>query len=265
MSDVAKNPSITAMLIIGFIGLVRKEFNRFLRIWPQSLLPSSITMVLYFLIFGRVIGSRIGMMDGVSYIQFIIPGLIMMPIITNSYSNVVSSFFGARFNKSIEELLVSPMPNWMIITGFMAGGVGRGLIVGAIGLVVAGFFEGFHVAHPVILFFSALFAAMLFSLAGFLNGMFARNFDDTSIVTTFVLTPLIYLGGVFYSIKALPPFWQMVSMFNPIHYFIDVFRYGLINKTTVNVDFAMLVIVMLTIVLFMINLICMRKGYGIKA
>lgn len=265
MSTQVKTPSVSTMLLIGFMGLVRKEFNRFLRIWPQSLLPSSITMVLYFLIFGKVIGSRIGLMEGVSYMQFIIPGLIMMPIITNSYSNVVSSFFGARFNKSIEELLVSPMPNWMIITGFMAGGVGRGLIVGAIGLIVSGLFEGFHVAHPVLLVVTALFASMLFSLTGFLNGTFARNFDDTSIVTTFVLTPLIYLGGVFYSINLLPPFWRDVSMFNPIHYFIDIFRYSLIGKSGVHVEFSMAVIVILTVALFVINLICMRKGFGVKA
>lgn len=227
--------------LIAFNTLLVKEIRRFTRIWPQTLLPPAITMALYFVIFGNLIGPRIGQIHGVEYISFMVPGLIMMAVITNAYSNVVSSFFGAKFQHSIEELLVSPVPNSLVLMGYVIGGVARGLCVGAIVTGLALFFTSIEVKHPFITATIILLTAVLFSLGGFINAVYANTFDDISIVPTFVLTPLIYLGGVFYSIEMLPDFWRGVSMGNPILYMVNAFRYGILGVTDVPVwiSFAM--------------------------
>ena len=250
---------------IAYKGLVQKEWVRFLRIWPQSILPSAITTTLYFMIFGHVIGGRIGGMAGFPYMAFIMPGLVMMAVITNSYANVVSSFYGMRFNRAIEELLVSPMPNWLIILGFITGGMGRGLLVGVVVMLVGISFSGIHVAHPILSLLTILLCSALFCLAGLINGIFARKFDDTSIVITFVLTPLIYLGGVFYSIKELPVFWQAVSHFNPIYYVIALFRYAMLGASGVNAWASFAAVVVFVTGLFLLAWWLLRRGVGVKA
>lgn len=256
---------IAKLVLMGFYGIVRKEIIRIIRIWPQTLLPSAITMILYFLIFGKVIGSRVGEMAGIPYMLYITPGLIMMPVITNSYTNVVSSFFGARIvNRSIEELLVSPMPNWAIVFGYVVGGMFRGLVVAIVVMVVAMIFTGLHCVHPILTILGLILSSLFFATAGFLNGMFARNFDDTSIVATFILTPLIYLGGVFYSVKTLSPFWQGVSLFNPIHYVIDFFRFAVLGVNNIDAYWALSLIILMNVVIITAVLVCMHKGYGIK-
>lgn len=216
---------------IAFYGIVRKEIIRFMRIWIQTLLPSAVTTVLYFLVFGEVMGGRIGPMNGFVYTVFITPGLVMLAVITNSYSNVVSSFYGARFVRAIEELLVSPVPNWMIVWGFAAGGVARGLLTGIIVMIIGLFFAHFNVVHVALSVFLILLCSIVFSLAGLLNGIYAKKFDDLVIVPTFILTPLIYLGGVFFSISDLSPTWQYLAYLNPVHYLIDSFRYALLGIT----------------------------------
>lgn len=214
---------------IAFKTILIKEFLRFIRIWIQTVLPPAITMVLYFVIFGNLIGSQIGDIHGFTYMEYIVPGLIMLGIIANAYANVVSSFFGAKFQRHIEEMLVSPTPNYVILLGFIGGGVVRGLTVGAAVFLVSLFFTHLQI-HNIFITISVVFlTAVLFSLAGFINGIFARSFDDISIVPTFVLTPLTYLGGIFYSIDMLPPFWQTVSLANPILYMINAFRFGIIG------------------------------------
>ncbi len=248
----------------GFYGLLRKEFNRFLRIWPQTLLPPAITLILYFLIFGKVIGARVGLINGVSYMAFITPGLIMMPVIMNAYMNVVSSFFSAKFTRSIEELLVSPMPDWVIILGYCSGGVGRAMIIGFLGLILGMIFAGGQIIHPVLMFLVLTIASLMFSLGGFLNALFAKNFDDTTIVTTFILTPLIYLSGVFYSISQLPMFWQKVSLLNPLHYLVEIFRYSMLGFSSVNIKLSFLIIVLVTLGLLILNLVLMRRGSGLR-
>ena len=200
---------------IALYTILRREISRILRIWGQTLVPPAITMTLYFLIFGKLIGSRIGQMDGIAYIDFIVPGLIMMSVIPNSYGNIVSSFFGAKFGKHVEEMLVSPMPSWVILTGYVGGGVLRGLMVGTIVLLIAMLFTTVRLEHPLITLTSVLLTAVVFSLAGFINATYARKFDDIAIVPTFILTPLSYLGGVFYSISLLPDVWENVSRVNP--------------------------------------------------
>lgn len=216
-----------------------KEIRRFMRIWPQTLLPPAITMTLYFVIFGNLIGSRIGQVNGYSYMQFIVPGLIMMAVITNSYTNVVSSFFSAKFQRSIEELMVSPTPRHIILLGFVLGGVVRGLLVGLMVTLLSLFFTQLHVHHVLVTMLTVLLTAIVFSLGGLINGVFAKTFDDVSIVPTFVLTPLIYLGGVFYSLNQLSPFWQQVSLFNPMVYMVNAFRYGILGHSDVNVWLAL--------------------------
>lgn len=250
---------------VAYKGLVRKECVRWLRIWPQSLLPSAITMILYFMIFGHVIGSRVGNMGGLPYMVFITPGLIMMAVITNTYANVVSSFYGARFNRSIEELLVSPMPAWLIVAGYITGGVLRGLVVGLIVSLVGLGFSGSSIAHFWLALFTCILCAMAFSLAGFINGIFARKFDDTSIITTFVLTPLIYLGGVFYAIAKLPPFWQKVSAFNPVVYIIDLFRYAYLGVGHVySATHLVLIVLGFVIILFLLAWGLLANGVRVK-
>lgn len=250
--------------LVAYQTLVVKEVSRFTRIWPQTLLPPAITMALYFVIFGNLIGPRIGEMGGYPYVQYIAPGIIMMAIINNSYANVVSSFFGAKFQKHIEEILVSPMPNYLILVGYITGGVTRGLLVGLIVTLVASIFTEIRIHHAFVILSVVLLTSILFSMGGMLNAIFAKKFDDISIIPTFVLTPLTYLGGVFYSIELLPEFWQKVSMLNPILYMVNAFRYGLLGVSDINVVHAMLMIVIFTIILACLCLYLLRSGIGVK-
>ncbi|PHM56822.1 ABC transporter permease [Xenorhabdus sp. KK7.4] len=211
-----------------------KEITRFGRIWVQTLLPPVITMSLYFVIFGNLVGSRIGEMGGFTYMQFIVPGLIMMSVITNSYANVSSSFFSGKFQRSIEEILVAPVPTHVIIAGFVGGGVARGVCVGILVTLVSLFFVPLEIHSWGMVVITLLATSILFALAGLLNAIFAKTFDDISIIPTFVLTPLTYLGGVFYSLTLLPEFWQMVSKLNPIVYMISGFRYGFLGIADVS-------------------------------
>lgn len=237
---------------VAFITLTHKEIKRILRIWPQTLLPPAITMSLYFVIFGTMIGSRVGEMGGVSYMQFIVPGLIMMSVITNSYSNVVSSFFSTKFHGNIEEMLISPMSKHAILLGFIAGGVFRGLMIGLIVTVLALFFTKLTLVHAFVTILTVLMTSILFSLAGMINAVFARSFDDISIIPSFVLTPLTYLGGVFYSISNLSPFWQQLSLLNPIVYMVNSFRYGVLGVSDVNVVGSILAIALFTIIFYIV-------------
>lgn len=251
--------------LIALRTILIKEIKRFLRIWVQTILPSAITMSLYFIIMGKFIGSQINDIQGFSYIEFIAPGLIMMGIITNSYANSVSSFYSSKFQRHIEEMLVSPMPNYIIIIGFMLGGITRGVIVGAAVTIVALFFTHLQVHDPGLVFVTTILTAALFSLAGIINGIFANSFDDISIIPTFVLTPLTYLGGVFFSIGMLPPFWQSVSLANPILYMVNSFRLGILGITDVSLIIAMTVIIGFLITLFLICLYLLNKGIGIRS
>ena len=223
---------------IAFETIVTREVRRFSRIWLQTLVPPAITIGLYFVIFGNLVGRRIGNMGGFDYMEFIVPGLIMMSVIQNSYSNVVSSFFSQKFQKTVEEMLVAPIPNYIILSGLIVGGMCRGLAVGAIVTVMSLLFANLSIQHPVLTFIIILLTSAVFSLAGFINAVFANSFDDISIIPTFVLTPLIYLGGVFYSIELLPKFWQIVSGLNPIFYMVNAFRYGILGASDVDVFWA---------------------------
>ncbi len=249
---------------IAYTTIARKEILRFSRIWVQTVIPPVITMALYFIIFGNLIGQRIGEMDGMKYIDFIMPGLIMMAIITNSYANVVSSFYGAKFSRHIEEMLVSPIPNIVILMGFLTGGIARGLTVGLAVTGVSLFFTEISVEYPFIVLSIALLTALLFSLAGLINGVYAKSFDDISIIPTFVLTPLTYLGGIFYSIQLLPEFWQNFSLINPILYMINSFRFGFLGISDINIWLAFSVILVFIIVLFIICMILLNRGTGIR-
>lgn len=244
--------------------IVTKEIRRFMRIWVQTLLPPAITMSLYFIIFGNLVGSRIGSMGGFNYMQYIVPGLIMMSVITNAYSNVVSSFYSAKFQRSVEEMLVSPVPNSIILTGFVLGGVARGVAVGAIVTILSLFFTHLSVHHVLVIIYTVAMTAVLFSLGGFINAVYAKSFDDISIVPTFVLTPLTYLGGVFYSIDLLPPFWQGVSLLNPIVYMVNAFRYGVLGVSDVNVWFSLGMITALSVGLFLFSLRLLDRGTGLR-
>ena len=253
-----------ALNLVAVQTIIRKEMSRVLRIWIQTVVPPAITMTLYFIIFGNLIGRRIGTMDGFDYMQYIAPGLIMMSVITNSYGNVVSSFFGAKFAGHIEEMLVSPMSNASIIVGHVAGGVLRGLLVGMLVTVIALFFTRLEVAHPFVMISVVLLSSIVFSLAGFINALFAKKFDDISIVPTFVLTPLTYLGGVFYSISMLPEFWQGVSKVNPILYMVNAFRYGILGKSDIDIVHAYTILLVFVAVLFSACFLLMKKGVGIR-
>jgi ABC-2 type transport system permease protein len=244
--------------------IVRKEMVRVLRIWIQTIVPPAITMTLYFIIFGNLIGRRIGTMDGFDYMQFIAPGLIMMSVITNSYGNVVSSFFGAKFGRHVEEMLVSPMSSATIVIGHVAGGVLRGVMVGALVTLIALFFTKLDVRHPWITVSIVLLSSIVFALAGFINAVFAKKFDDISIVPTFVLTPLTYLGGVFYSISLLPSFWQQVSLANPILYMVNAFRYGILGSSDISIGVAYAILGIFVVVLFTACVQLMRRGIGIR-
>jgi ABC-2 type transport system permease protein len=252
------------LFLVAFNTIVIKEVSRFSRIWVQTILPPAISMSLYFLIFGNLIGPRIGSMSGFSYVEYIAPGLIMMSIINNSYANVVSSFFGAKFQRHIEEMLVAPIPDAVILCGYITGGVARGAIVGVVVTLVAMFFTRLSIHHAGVVIGVVLLTSILFSLGGFINGIFARKFDDISIIPTFILTPLIYLGGVFYSIDLLPDFWHSVSLFNPILYMVNAFRYGLLGVSDIHLTAAFTIILLFNIVLFVFSLYLMKIGKGIK-
>jgi len=253
-----------ALNLIAIRTLVRKEIIRVMRIWVQTIVPPAITMTLYFIIFGNLIGRRIGTMDGFDYMQYIAPGLIMMSVITNSYGNVVSSFFGAKFGRHLEEMLVSPMSNSAIIIGHVAGGVLRGIAVGALVTVIALFFTRLQVRHPLLTVSIVLLSSTVFALAGFINAVFAKKFDDISIVPTFVLTPLTYLGGVFYSISLLPEFWQTVSKANPILYMVNAFRYGILGTSDISIGHAYAILLAFVVLLFSTSLFLMNRGIGIR-
>ncbi len=253
-----------ALNLIAIRTLVRKEVIRVLRIWIQTIVPPAITMTLYFIIFGNLIGRRVGQMDGIDYMSYIAPGLIMMSVITNSYGNVVSSFFGAKFGRHVEEMLVSPMSNSAIIIGHVAGGVLRGLFVGTLVTAIALFFTRLDVQHPLITISIVLLSSVVFSLAGFINAVYAKKFDDISIIPTFVLTPLTYLGGVFYSISLLPEFWQTASKANPILYMVNAFRYGILGRSDIGILNAYAILIVFVIVLFTACLMLMRRGVGIR-
>lgn len=250
---------------VAFQTIVVKEVLRFSRIWVQTILPAAITTSLYFVIFGNLIGPRIGDMDGFQYMEFIVPGLIMMTVINNSYSNVVSSFFGHKFQHHIEEMLVSPVPNYVILLGFVAGGMARGLAVGAVVTVVSLAFVDLQVYSPLVLVSTILLTAMLFSLGGFVNGVYAKSFDDISIIPTFVLTPLTYLGGVFYSIQMLSSFWQGVSLANPILYMVNTFRHGFLGRSDIDLWVAYGIIIIFVVVLFTFALQLLSRGVGIRS
>lgn len=264
------SPSVARRNWVSLRTIVRKEVVRFLRIWSQTILPPAITMTLYFLIFGKFIGSRIGTVHGVPYIEFIMPGLVMMSVITSSYANVVSSFFSAKFQKNVEEMLVSPTPHWVILVGYVAGGVLRGLMVG---LVVTGvslfFLRTVTVQHAWVTALVIVLTAVLFSLGGFVNAIYAKKFDDVAIVPTFILTPLTYLGGVFYSIEQLSPFWQNASRANPILYMVSAFRYGILGErldhVDVNIGVAFAVIIGFIIALYLTALRLLNKGVGLRS
>ncbi|TQF66932.1 ABC transporter permease [Pseudoalteromonas luteoviolacea] len=241
-----------------------KECIRFLRIWVQTLVPPSITMTLYFIIFGSLIGSRIGEMGGFGYMEFIVPGLIMMSVITNSYSNVASSFYSTKFQKSIEELLVAPVPNYIIVLGYMGGGMARGMLVGLIVSIVSLFFVDIQIHNIAVIVATVVLTSAVFALGGLINAVYANSFDDISIIPTFVLTPLTYLGGVFYSIQLLPEFWQGVSQINPIIYMVNAFRYGFLGVSDVNIYVAFGVLIGFISVLFTIALTLIKRGVGLR-
>ncbi|WP_132977919.1 ABC transporter permease [Thiobaca trueperi] len=249
---------------ITFQTIFTKEILRFTRIWVQTILPSVITTTLYFVIFGRLIGDRIGTMGGFDYLDFIVPGLVLMGVITNSYSNVVSSFYSSKFSRYIEELLISPAPNWVILAGYVAGGVARGLVVGAAVMLVAMLFTDIRIHSFGVMLLVCLLTATLFSLGGFINAIYANSFDDISIIPTFVLTPLTYLGGVFYSIELLPDFWQGVSLANPLLYMVNAFRYGLLGISDIPLGIAFGMTLIFILVLGAFSLILLRRGVGIK-
>jgi len=244
--------------------LLFKEIRRFARIWPQTLLPPAITTSLYFLIFGKLIGERIGAVNGVSYMDYIVPGVILMSVISHSYSNVVSSFYSTKFQRHIEELLVSPVPNWVILAGYIGGGITRGVLVGCVVTAISLLFTEIRVINWWLAVSVFVLTATLFSLAGFINAIFADSFDDISIIPNFVLTPLSYLGGVFYSVSMLPDIWQKIALANPILYMINAFRYSLIGISDVDVYLAMIMTVSFIVLLIVFCLILLQKGVGIK-
>jgi len=249
----------------AFRTLLIKEILRFARIWVQTILPPAITMALYFIIFGKLIGSQIGDIEGFRYIDFIMPGLILMSVISNSYANTVSSFYFSRWNKHIDELLIAPIPNWLILAGYVAGGVARGVIVGVVVTIVASFFSDISIHSYGITFLVFVLTSVLFSLAGFINGVFANSFDDISIIPTFVLTPLTYLGGIFYSISLLPEFWQIVSMANPVLYMINVFRFGFLGITDIDIRLGIVILLIVIFALSYIGISLLNSGKGVKS
>ena len=249
---------------IAYLTIIRKEILRFTRIWVQTIIPPVVMVALYFIIFGNLIGQKIGEMDGMLYVDFIMPGLVMMSIITNSYTNVVSSFYGAKYSRHIEEIQIAPVPDLVILLGFMTGGMARGISVGIAVTLVSLLFTDFSVHSPLVVLLVALLTSCLFALAGLINAIFANSFDDITIIPTFVLTPLTYLGGIFYSIKLLPEFWQQVSLVNPILYMVNSFRYGFRGSSDIELSTAIIVILFFIAVLFTICLTLLSRGTGIR-
>jgi len=250
--------------LVAFNTLLTREVRRFLRIWPQTLLPPAITMTLYFIIFGSLIGSRIGEMGGFTYMEYIAPGIIMMSVINNAYANVASSFYSAKFQNHIEELLVAPVPNHLILAGYVAGGTARGLCVGLIVTIVSLFFTTIEIQHLFITISMVVLSAIMFALGGFINAIYARSFDEISIIPTFILTPMTYLGGVFYSINLLPEFWQNVSLLNPILYMVNAFRFGMLGVSDIAVEIAFAIILICIAGLTSFALYLLNKGTGIR-
>lgn len=250
---------------IAFQSILAKEVHRFLRIWVQTLVPPAITMALYFAIFGNLIGGRIGEISGYSYMEFIVPGLIMMAIITNSYGNVASSFYSNKFQRNIEEILVAPVPHHIMILGYVAGGIARGVMVGIIVTLISLFFAKIQLHDFLVLFVTGIVTATVFSLGGLINAVYAKSFDDISVIPNFVLTPLTYLGGVFYSLDMLPKFWQIVSEINPIVYMISAFRYGFLGVTDVSLLASFSMLFLLIVVLYTIAYQLIKKGIGLKS
>jgi len=250
--------------VVALQTILIKEITRFMRIWSQTLLPPAITMALYFIIFGKLIGSQIRNINDYSYMQYIVPGLVMMSIMTNAYANTSASFFGAKFSKSVEEMLVSSMPSYIILLGYMIGGSLRGILVGVIVIFISLFFTHLHFVHISVIVIMAILSSMIFSLGGLINAIFAKKFDDISFIPTFVLTPLTYLGGVFYSISQLPSFWQKISIFNPILNIVDTFRYGMLGVTDINVYFGFSLTCGLFIILFIWSLVLLQRGTGLR-
>ena len=249
---------------VAYKTIARREVLRFSRLWIQTIIPPVVMVGLYFVIFGNLIGQRIGTMDGMIYVDFIMPGLVMMSIITNSYSNVVSSFYGAKYSHHIEEMQIAPIPNIVILLGYVTGGVARGLCVGIAVTLVSLFFTNFSVHNPLVILIIAILTAFLFSLAGLINAVFANSFDDVTIIPTFVLTPLTYLGGIFYSIKLLPEFWQQASLINPILYMVNSFRYGFRGTSDIQLGTAIVVILFFILVLFSLCMVLLERGTGTK-
>jgi ABC-2 type transport system permease protein len=268
MTDIAPTAAVAASQShtrrIGFQTILIREYSRIIRIWGQTIVPSAVTAILYFVIFGSLIGRRIGQMDGVDYMQFIAPGLIMMAVITNAYANVVSSFFGAKFGKHVEELLVAPLPDWVILAGYVGGGVIRGLLVGAVVTAVSLIFTNLAIHHAFVIVAAVLLTAIVFSLGGFINAVFAKNFDQVNWIPAFVLTPLTYFGGVFYSISLLPEWAQKLSYVNPILHMVNAFRYGFLGTSDVNVVVAFALMLGFAAVLFVVSLMLMTRGTGLR-
>jgi ABC-2 type transport system permease protein len=269
MSTVAQEtaaPPINVGLIrwIGFKTIVIREYGRIIRIWGQTIVPSAVTATLYFVIFGSLIGRRVGAMGGFDYMQYIAPGLIMMAVITNSYANVVSSFFGAKFGKHLEEMLVSPLPSWVIVSGYMAGGVLRGLLVGSGVTIVSLLFTHLHVQHVFVVLAAVLLTSITFSLGGFLNALYAKNFDQVNWIPTFILTPLTYFGGVFYSVSLLPAWARTVSFANPILHMVNAFRFGFLGVSDVDIWVAFSLMIGAAVVLFATAVMLMERGSGIR-
>ncbi|MBF6023241.1 ABC transporter permease [Lysobacter niastensis] len=264
-TSATREPTDMQRNLVALGTIVRREVNRILRIWGQTLVPPAITMTLYFLIFGGLIGSRVGEMDGIRYMDFIVPGLVMMSVIQNSYGNISSSFFGAKFGRHVEELLVSPMPNWVILTGYVAGAVLRGLMVGVIVLLISMLFTKVRLPHPLVTLTTVLLGATIFSLAGFVNAVYAKKFDDIAIVPTFILTPLTYLGGVFYSVKLLPPWAEAMTHANPIFYMVNAFRYGLLGVSDVPLWVAYALMIGFVVLLASLGLWLLKRGVGLRS
>ena len=251
--------------LISYYTIIRKGVVRIIRIWPQTLLPSLVTSILYFAVFGTILGSRIGDFNGIPYILFVVPGLVMLAVVTNSYTEVASTFFTSKFfSRNIDEILVSPTPPFVIIAGFVSSGIVRGVAVGILVLAVSLFFALPGVAYPLVVFLFLILSSLIFSLAGLVNGIYAKNFDGISIVPTFVLTPLVYLGGVFYSINVLPELWQNVSLVNPVFYLVNGFRYGFLGFADVSLATCVTVLFALILVLLAINYYFLRTGLGLK-
>jgi ABC-2 type transport system permease protein len=263
VASSSASPMRSNLVALGTIA--RREVARILRIWGQTLVPPAITMTLYFLIFGNLVGRRIGDMGGFTYMDFIVPGLVMMAVIQNAYGNISSSFFGAKFGRHVEELLVSPMPNWVILGGYVAGGVLRGLMVGIIVLIIAMFFTHVRIPHPLVMFSTVLLGATVFSLAGFVNAVYAKKFDDIAIIPTFTLTPLTYLGGVFYSVRVLPGWAQAATHANPIFYMVNAFRYGLLGVSDVSLELAFGLMLGLAVAMAAVALWLLKRGVGLRS